>query len=116
MERTCANCGAKSNEDTRFCTKCGAPYPTLEEGQRRIANEHLAKQPQTKVAQVRYVRKPMSFLRILSAIISIIFLVWLGYFAYLFFVVTQPTPTLNQSSTPIMVSASQLMNDYGNNE
>ena len=33
MERICANCGVKSNEDTAFCTKCGTPYPTPEEQQ-----------------------------------------------------------------------------------
>ena len=49
MERICANCGAKSNnEDTRFCTKCGTPYLIPEEERRRTANMEAAKQSQPK--------------------------------------------------------------------
>ena len=49
MEKICPNCGAKSGEDTRFCTKCGVSYPTPEEERRRTVSEEAAKQPQPKI-------------------------------------------------------------------
>jgi RNA polymerase subunit RPABC4/transcription elongation factor Spt4 len=47
MEKTCANCGNKSNEDTTFCTKCGTPYPAPEE-LKKAREENLAKRQQAE--------------------------------------------------------------------
>jgi len=118
MERICANCGAKSDEDTSFCTKCGVQYLTPEGQQFKIANEHLKSHSPAKATptQVRYVQKPVNFFQLLSALIFIFGLGLVGYSVYLFSIAGQPTPTANQTSTPIIVSASQIIGDYANNE
>lgn len=63
---------------------------------------------------VRTLRKPVNGWQIISIFFTLIAVLCFAY-AFNLFGIAQPAPT-NQSSAPIIVSQSQLINDYANNE
>jgi len=111
MERICANCGAKSDEDTSFCTKCGVQYLTPEEQQLKIANEHLKDHPlppQTEAARqdTRQLATSQA-LATIGAFLFMIFFLCVGLFVYFIFFVNQSGGVDKQAALQFCLSTAQ---------